>query len=299
MARYRIMHRTRYDYASEVTLSQQLLHLQPRPLPWQSLLASSLHITPAGARQQDRVDAFGNPCLALAFARPHQQLDIHVELDIEVRARPLPELRQSLAWEAVVDAARYRGAPLPDTSWLEALRYRQESPHVHINHDFADYAADCFPAGRPLLLAVQALMHKIHREFRFDADATDIGTPLSEVLAEKRGVCQDFAHLMIACLRARGLPARYISGYLLTQPPPGQKRLIGADASHAWVSAWCPQLGWVDFDPTNGVLPADQHITMAWGRDFSDVSPLRGVIQGGGAHQLKVEVTVIPLENSD
>lgn len=299
MARYRIVHRTRYDYASEVTLSQQLLHLQPRPLAWQELLASSLHIAPDGARQQDRIDAFGNPCLALAFAQPHQQLDISIELDIRVRARGVPEMRQSLPWEAVAAAARYRGIPLPDDAGLDALRYRQESPHVHINHDFADYAADCFPPARPLLLAAEALMQKIHREFRFDAHATDIGTPLRQVLAERRGVCQDFAHLMIACLRARGLPARYISGYLLTQPPPGQKRLVGADASHAWVSAWCPRLGWIDFDPTNNMLPSDQHITMAWGRDFSDVSPLRGVIQGGGRHALAVEVTVTPVPDDD
>jgi transglutaminase-like putative cysteine protease len=153
----------------------------------------------------------------------------------------------------------------------------------------------CFPLGAPLLLCVQALMEKIFREFTFDDEATQVATPLVEVLESRRGVCQDFAHLMLACLRSRGLSARYVSGYLLTQPPPGQPRLIGADASHAWVSVFCPVLGWVDFDPTNNVQPALEHISLAWGRDFSDVSPLRGVILGGGSHDPEVRVTVMPV----
>jgi transglutaminase-like putative cysteine protease len=160
---------------------------------------------------------------------------------------------------------------------------------------FAAYAADCFSPGRPLLAAVDGLMQKIFSEFSFDAAATQVATPLLQVLEERRGVCQDFAHLMLACLRSMGLSARYISGYLLTQPPPGQPRLIGADASHAWISVYCPQHGWVDFDPTNNIRPALEHITLAWGRDFADVSPLRGVILGGGSHDPEVQVTVLPL----
>jgi transglutaminase-like putative cysteine protease len=167
---------------------------------------------------------------------------------------------------------------------------------VHLKRSFVEFSESCFPPGRPLLLGVQALMEKIFNEFTFDAEATQVATPLVEVLEKRRGVCQDFAHLMLACVRSRGLAARYISGYLLTQPPPGQPRLIGADASHAWVSVFCPVLGWVDFDPTNNVQPALEHITLAWGRDFSDVSPLRGVILGGGSHDPEVRVTVMPLE---
>ena len=179
---------------------------------------------------------------------------------------------------------------------IEACRYRFESPYVHLKKTFVEFSESCFPPGQPLLLGVQALMEKIFSEFTFDAEATQVATPLVEVLERRRGVCQDFAHLMLACLRSRGLAARYISGYLLTQPPPGQPRLIGADASHAWVSVFCPRSGWVDFDPTNNVQPALEHITLAWGRDFSDVSPLRGVILGGGSHDPEVRVTVMPLE---
>ena len=175
------------------------------------------------------------------------------------------------------------------------MRYRFASPYVGLDAAFEVFAADCFPPERPLLEAVQALMQKIHGEFTFDASATLVATPLLTVLEQRRGVCQDFAHLMLACLRSRGLAARYVSGYLLTQPPPGQARLVGADASHAWVSVYCPSNGWVDFDPTNNLLPALEHITLAWGRDFADVSPLRGVILGGGHHDPDVQVTVTPL----
>jgi len=294
-ARYRITHQTCYQYDHMVSLSQQLLHVEPRPLDWQRVLSASLHIQPKPAQQHDQQDPFGNPCTRLELTQPHQALVISAEMQIEVLSRPRPGLDASLAWDEVVATCRYAGRPQPH---LEVLPFRQESPHVRIKHEFARYAAGCFPAGRPVLAGARALMEQIHDEFTFDAEATQIGTPLMEVLERRRGVCQDFAHLMIACLRSLGLPARYVSGYLLTQPPPGQPRLIGADASHAWVSVWCPRTGWVDFDPTNRVIPDDQHITLAWGRDFSDVSPLRGVIIGGGSHQLEVEVTVMPLDEA-
>lgn len=296
MARYQITHQTRYQYSHMVSLSQQLLHVEPRPLDWQCVLSSSLHIHPKPAQQSDQSDPFGNPCTRLELTQPHQTLVIAAEMHIEVMSRPRPDLEASMPWNDVVAACRYSGRPQPH---MDVLPFRQESPHVHIKHDFAHYAADCFATGRPVLAATHALMEKIHDEFTFDAEATQIGTPLMEVLATRRGVCQDYAHLMIACLRSLGLPARYISGYLLTHPPAGQPRLIGADASHAWVSVWCPRSGWIDFDPTNRVIPDNQHITLAWGRDFSDVSPLRGVIIGGGAHTLEVEVTVLPLDDAE
>jgi transglutaminase-like putative cysteine protease len=230
----------------------------------------------------------------LVFERPHDELKVSARLKVEVLARPALNVQDSPAWEAACSALRYSGQPLaPDV--LDAARFRFESPYVHLKQVFADFAAECFNPGRPLLAAVDGLMLKIFSEFSFDAAATQVATPLLQVLEERRGVCQDFAHLMLACLRSLGLSARYISGYLLTQPPPGQPRLIGADASHAWISVFCPQHGWVDFDPTNNIRPALEHITLAWGRDFADVSPLRGVILGGGSHDPEVQVTVMPL----
>lgn len=172
-----------------------------------------------------------------------------------------------------------------------------ETPIVRLKHEFCDFSADCFTPNTPVLVAAQRLMAKIFTEFTFDPEATSISTPVLDVLAHKRGVCQDFAHLMLACLRSQGIPARYMSGYLLTQPPPGQKRLIGADASHAWVAVYAPGShghDWVEFDPTNNLLPDTQHITLSWGRDFNDVSPMRGIILGGGGHEPKVSVTVMP-----
>lgn len=322
MARYRISHETDYHYSVPVPHSQQLLHLQPRILPWQNIVSHWLHITPPPTREFLDTDFFGNPCTRLEFTQPHLRLSVSAESHIEVLPREYPLFSASLPWEQVVEHCRYGGHAVSD-DLLAALAFRQESPFVRIKHMFADYAADCFAPGRPVLEATNALMLKINSEFSFDADATQIATPLEQVLEERRGVCQDFAHLMIACLRAQGLPARYVSGYLLTEPPPGQERLIGADASHAWVSLYCPVLAvpgtmqmqqqegqmqnqtqdgvqesgmWVDFDPTNAVLPGTGHITIAWGRDFSDVSPLRGVILGGGQHVMDVRVTVMPAD---
>ena len=205
---------------------------------------------------------FGNPLTRLAFERPHDELLVNASLTIEVLPRPVLDFSRSPAWEDTRSALTYSSQPL-SPELLEACRYRFESPYVHLKRNFVEFSESCFPAGRPLLLGVQALMEKIFSEFTFDAEATQVATPLVEVLERRRGVCQDFAHLMLACVRSRGLAARYISGYLLTRPPPGQPRLIGADASHAWVSVFCPVLGWVDFDPTNNVQPALEHITLA------------------------------------
>ncbi|UZE12556.1 transglutaminase family protein [Pseudomonas sp. B21-053] len=294
-ARYQIFHDTHYHYDSPVSLAQQLAHLWPRPCTWQRCTAQALLISPDPTTRRDELDVFGNPLTRLAFERPHDELLVNAELTVEVLARPVLDFNLSPAWEETRNALTYSSHPL-SPELLEACRYRFESPYVHLKRNFVDFSESCFPAGRPLLLGVQALMEKIFSEFTFDAEATQVATPLVEVLERRRGVCQDFAHLMLACVRSRGLAARYISGYLLTQPPPGQPRLIGADASHAWVSVFCPVLGWVDFDPTNNVQPALEHITLAWGRDFSDVSPLRGVILGGGNHDPEVRVTVMPLD---
>ena len=294
-AHYQIFHDTCYHYDSPVSLAQQLAHLWPRECTWQRCTEQQLLISPEPTTRRDELDVFGNPLTRLAFERPHDELQVNARLTVEVLARPLADFSVSPAWEQTRNALTYSSQPL-SAEMLEACRYRFQSPYVHLKRSFVEFSESCFPPGRPLLLGVQALMQKIFSEFTFDAEATQVATPLVEVLERRRGVCQDFAHLMLACVRSRGLAARYISGYLLTQPPPGQPRLIGADASHAWVSVFCPVLGWVDFDPTNNVQPALEHITLAWGRDFSDVSPLRGVILGGGSHDPEVRVTVMPLE---
>jgi transglutaminase-like putative cysteine protease len=291
---YHVLHDTHYRYASSVSLAQQLAHLWPRACPWQRNHEQQLVVSPQPCQRQDALDVFGNPLTRLVFERPHDELKVSAQLKVQVLPRPALDVQDSPAWEAARSALRYSGQALtPEV--LEATRFRFESPYVHLKQVFAEYAADCFSPGRPLLAAVDGLMQKIFNEFSFDAAATQVATPLLQVLEERRGVCQDFAHLMLACLRSLGLSARYISGYLLTQPPPGQPRLIGADASHAWISVFCPQHGWVDFDPTNNIRPALEHITLAWGRDFADVSPLRGVILGGGSHDPEVQVTVMPL----
>jgi transglutaminase-like putative cysteine protease len=297
--RYHVLHETRYDYGSPVSLSQQQLHLAPRVLPWQRVEAQRIAIDPEPGWRRDGLDAFGNPVCWLAFHAPHDSLFIRSSMRIAVvpHAPADEEMNSSLPWEVLRRRLAYdASAPLPED--LDAARYLFESPHVRVKHELAAYAVDCFPAGRPVLLGAQALMQKIFSEFKFDPEATTVATPVLEVLEKKRGVCQDFAHLMIACLRALGLSARYVSGYLLTRPPPGKPRLIGADASHAWVSVYSPGTGcgWVDFDPTNNLLPDTEHITVAIGRDFADISPLRGVILGGGGHEPEVAVTVTPLD---
>jgi transglutaminase-like putative cysteine protease len=293
-ARYHITHETQYRYSVPVALSQQLVHLFPRALSWQQCHAKTLEITPLPTRQRDELDVFGNPLTRLLFELPHDTLTLTARLDIDVHARTLPTLENSPTWESVSDLLDYHADRLPTADALDACQFRYESPAVRLKKAFVHFSADCFTPNTPILAAAKKLMGKIHTEFTFDSSATEVTTPLMEVLEQKRGVCQDFAHLMIACLRSRGLAARYVSGYLLTAPPPGQPRLVGADASHAWVSIFCPQNGWVDFDPTNNMQPGHEHITLAWGRDFGDVSPLRGVILGGGEHKLDVKVTVMP-----
>lgn len=293
-AHYQIVHDTRYCYDSPVSLAKQLAHLWPRPCAWQRCHQQTLAISPEPTRRTDELDVFGNPLTRLAFERPHDELKVGARLHVEVLPRTPLEFALSPSWELTRDALCYSGRAV-GADVLQACRYRFESPYVRLKKSFVAFSASCFPPGRPMLEGAQALMQKIFGEFTFDATATQVATPLVEVLENRRGVCQDFAHLMLACLRSRGLAARYVSGYLLTQPPPGQPRMIGADASHAWVSVFCPVLGWVDFDPTNNVQPGLEHITLAWGRDFSDVSPLRGVILGGGGHDPEVCVTVLPM----
>lgn len=289
--RYAIVHETEYRYDSAVALSRQLLHMTPRNLPYQSTLTHAVVVEPTPTESWQRDDYFGNPVLYIAVHAPHTVLHVQARSTVLVMPRDVDlELENSPAWERVRERLLQVGpAPL-----LEPSQFLFESPHVRLAPQLAGYAVPSFTRGQPLLAATRELMQRIFEEFEFDPEATSVATPLESVLAQRRGVCQDFAHLMIGCLRSLGLAARYVSGYLLTTPPPGQPRLVGADASHAWVSVFCPEAGWIDFDPTNNLLPDMQHITLAFGRDFSDVSPLRGVILSGGEQELMVRVTVTP-----
>lgn len=302
VVRYHVLHETRYDYGTAVSLSHQQLHLSPRIVDWQQVESQAVDILPAPSWRRDGFDPFGNPVSWMSFHAPHTELLIRSEMTIAVLPHlpPASELAGSLPWEVLHERLAYDSSP-PAADDLDASRYLFESPYVRVKHELADYAADCFAPGTPVLLGAHRLMEKIFTEFEFDPEATTVATPVLEVLAKKRGVCQDFAHLMIACLRSLGLPARYVSGYLLTRPPPGKPRLIGADASHAWVSVYSPGShgGWVDFDPTNNLLPDTEHITLSTGRDFNDISPLRGIILGGGGHEPEVAVTVTPLDEAE
>jgi transglutaminase-like putative cysteine protease len=294
--RYRVRHLTRYAYGGEVVHSHQMLRLTPRVMPHQTTLMHELTITPQPVVRQDSVDAFGNPVTRLQIDRPHDFLVVDAHMEVEVRERPPRKAEDSAAWDWLAESLRYAARPLSPED-LEVRRYRSESPYVRIKRNFGEYAASCFPREAPVLACAEALMHKIHADFTYAPGETQVLTPLLEVLDSKRGVCQDFAHVMIACLRSRGLAARYVSGYLRTLPrgKEPEPELVGADASHAWVAVYAPPFGWVALDPTNDRRVGRDHVTLAWGRDFGDVSPLRGVILGGGTDELTVNVSVRPM----
>ena len=293
--RYRVRHETVYKYAADVMHSHHLLHLVPRPAPYQECLEHEIQIDPSSHHRVDGLDAFGNPLIRLELAQPHRELRVISQMQIEVHARPTVSLDTTEPWEKVRDSFAYRGA-WPSRDQLDAARFRHESPHVRLKQSFTDYSAVCFPEKRPILACAEALSTKLHADIEYAPGVTTISTSPTEVVETRRGVCQDFAHLMISCLRSRGLPARYVSGYLrtnATQTESGEK-LVGDAASHAWVAVWGPPYGWIEFDPTNGCFAGTDHIAVAWGRDFGDVSPLRGVILGGADHQLSVTVRVEP-----
>lgn len=289
--RYTITHRTLYQYSSGVALCHNEAQLLPRETPWQLYRPSQIRIKPRPALSVERVDFFGNRVLYFAIQDIHHRLEVTVATEVRVLdERPFDESSPSPPWEQ----ARRMLREDPDPEIIEARLFGLNSPFVAIQPEFREYAEPSFTPGRPLLEAMADLNERIYREFKYDPHFTTVATPLNEVLSERRGVCQDFAHLAIACLRALGLAARYISGYLETLPPPGQPRLIGADASHAWLAVYVPGVGWAEFDPTNDCMPREKHVTLAWGRDYGDVAPLRGVVTGGGKHAMKVSVDVAP-----
>lgn len=294
IARYSVIHQTTCNYQSMVTLSQQYLHLTPRPFRYQQNVSHRIAVDPIPNEWSDGNDYFGNLTKSLTLTTPHHALVVRAESKVELHARPgLMQIEGSAAWENLRDNMRQsQGA-----ASLEPFQFLYSSPHILCSNALQQYALLSFTPGKPLLDAALDLTHRIFDDFEFDSEATNISTTLDEVLRGRRGVCQDFAHLMIGCLRSIGLPGRYVSGYILTHPSDGQMRLIGTDASHAWVSVFCPDWGWVDFDPTNRSLVQHEHITLGWGRDFSDVTPLRGIVLGGGQQILGVSVTVSPLHD--
>lgn len=292
--RYHVLHETRIRYRHPVGLSRQLVRLEPRALRHQRLLQHTLVVTPDPEVLESREDAFGNPLKSLCIEADHEALVVRAASWVEVTPRAWPDERDTPPWEEVVASVAYHAGQALAPEALEATRVLFESTRVRNKRELAAWARESFPPGTRLLTGVRALMTRIHREFTFDPRATTVSTPVMEVFAKRRGVCQDFAHLMLSCLRSLGLPSRYVSGYLLTHPPAGKPRLVGADASHAWISVYCPGFGWIEADPTNAVLPSDEHVILGWGRDFDDVSPLRGVLLGGGDHELDIAVTVVP-----
>src|ERR1700730_18043265 len=281
--RYSIHHQTAYEYASDVLHAHHILHLVPRPAPFQQCLEHTISLEPATFRRRDELDAFGNVLTRIELEHPHRRLEVVTQMEVDVHQRPKVFGDHSMPWERMCADLAYHGA-WPTRENLEACPFRHESPYVRVKQEFTDYATECFPAGRPIVACADALMAKLFRDMKYAKGETTVGTPLREVLKLRRGVCQDFAHLMIACLRSRGLAARYVSGYL--------RSLVGSAASHAWVALYTPPLGWLELDPTNDTMVGIDHIAVAWGRDFGDVSPLRGIILGGGSPRLSVAVRV-------
>ena len=288
---YSITHRTLYEYAAPVTVSHHVTRLEPSTSRRQTCEKFSLRVFPEPTLSKTRPDYFGNRLCFFAIQEIHSRLEIVTHSRVTVNARRLPALEVTPAWEEV--ARLFRDPVSPEV--VEPYQFVFDSPQVRASMELFDYARESFRNGTPLLVGAADLTRRIFEDFKYDPKATTVATPLEEVWAKRRGVCQDFAHLGIACLRSLGLPARYVSGYLRTRPPEGRPRLVGADASHAWFRIFCPGTGWVDFDPTNNVQPGEEHVIVAYGRDFGDVSPVAGILTGGGKHDVKVSVDVEPV----
>lgn len=292
--RYRVSHVTRYQYGQPVDLAAHLLHLTPRALPGQTVLGAALAADPPPGRTVARADHFGNIATWLFVTQPHAAFAVTLAAEVEVSFPAPPPSDATPPWEQVRDCAARGGA----ACW-HAAEFVFGTAMAPAEPAVGAYVAPSFPTGRPVLAALLDLTARIRRDFAFRAGVTTLSTPVTQVLASRAGVCQDFAHLMIAGLRALGLPARYVSGYIRTRPRPGEPMRRGADQSHAWVGCWLgPEHGWVDLDPTNDLVVRDEHVVLGWGRDYADVSPVRGVILGGGRHGLSVSVDLDQLEDA-
>ncbi|MDB5871930.1 MAG: hypothetical protein JWQ07_1372 [Ramlibacter sp.] len=289
-----VLHETRYVYATPVKTAQHMAHFKPANNARQQLLNHELSIDPAPAQRSEAIDVYGNTRAFFSLQGRHEELKVSARSVVSTSAPVAPQ--GAMSWEAVRERLRYhRGA-----AYDPAAEFVFPSPYVPRHENFLAYARPSFMADRPLLEAARELMERIHGDFTYETEVTDVGTPALEALDLRRGVCQDFTHVMLACLRSLGLPARYVSGYLLTSPPPGKARLVGSDASHAWASIYLPGRDgpgeWADLDPTNNRAPGEDYVTVATGRDYSDVAPIRGVLHGGANHKLRVAVTVTPVE---
>jgi transglutaminase-like putative cysteine protease len=284
---YDVVHATRYSYTESVSVSHHLARLSPRTLRHQDRIDHALDVQPRAAVLATHVDYFGNDATFFAMQGAHRGLTVTARSRVRVSARVTPDPATTPAWEEAGDRAL-----LP----LDAVEALFDSASLRAAPEFVAYARPSFPAGRPLLEAVIDLTARIHADFTFDPKATTVATSLSDVFRLRRGVCQDFTRFEIACLRSLAIPALYISGYVETAPPPGMPRRVGADASHAWLAFYCPGAGWIDVDPTNNLLPSTGHVTLARGLDYGDVSPVRGVILGGGQHSLQVSVDVVRVD---
>ncbi len=294
---YRVVHRTHYHYESSVSASYGVAHLHPRETPNQQTYSSTLTIDPFPEHYRERRDFYGNRAAHFTVLEPHRDLVVTATSLVDVR--PGPDLATTvgdLPWEQARDLLhRDTGA---DT--IDARQFVLESPAVKPSVGALEYASRSFPAGRPLLAGLAELASRLHADFEFAPGSTTVSTPIDDVLAARAGVCQDFAHLTISGLRGLGLAVRYVSGYLETLPPPGRERLVGADVSHAWVSVFVPQVGWIDLDPTNDKFANERYVTLAWGRDYKDVPPLKGVIfTEGEGQKLKVTVDVATVPDGD
>jgi transglutaminase-like putative cysteine protease len=291
LVRLDVTHTTDASYSARVEVAYHCAHLTPRNDDHQHVDAFRLVIDPLPSQSSSLQDSFGNVRTDFALYLPHETLSVTARSRVALTPREPVDPASSEPWEAVAASLRYSVS----ASFQPASEFVFASPNVPLLPPLRQYAAPSFTPGRSLLAGAIELMERIHHDFAYEPGATDISTPLAQAFKDRRGVCQDFAHLMLSMLRGLGLPARYVSGYLLTRPPPGQPKLLGADASHAWISVWCPKLGWVDLDPTNALLPDTGHVTLAIGRDYGDITPLRGVIQGGASHTLEVAVDVAPV----
>jgi transglutaminase-like putative cysteine protease len=285
---YNITHRTIYDYTAPVSVSHHVARLEPRATSSQVRESFGLKISPHPALRKTREDYFGNRLCFFSIQEVHNRLEVSTTSRVTVQAPKVSAPETSPAWEEVAEL--FRDPVSPEV--VEPYQFIFDSPHIRVSFELAEYARQSFGKDTPLLVGTRDLTRRLFKDFKYDPTATTVATPLEDVWESRRGVCQDFAHLGIACLRSLGLPARYVSGYLRTRPPEGKRRLVGADASHAWFSAFSPVGDWVDFDPTNDVQPAEEHITVAYGRDFGDVSPVAGILTGGGGHEVKVSVDV-------
>lgn len=289
---YRITHKTTYQYNRPVSFGNHAALLKPRSQPQCVCTWNQLRIAPAPATKSERIDYFGNHLTIFTIQEPHERLEIEARSEVTLNGDRAPWPKDLPPWDEVARSLPFEKTPAA----LDAYQFVFESPRIQTGAEFASYASPSFPPGRSLTEALLDLTGRIYADFRFDPKATGVRTGPGDVLLHRRGVCQDFAQLEIACLRSLNLAARYVSGYLRTHPPPGSPRLAGADASHAWVSVYCPGAGWLDVDPTNNLVPSTGHVTVAWGRDYGDVSPVRGVILGGRDHTLEVAVDMEPID---